>query len=413
MDDAAARLRRRLAPAVARAGLLASVLGGIAAIAVAFAGPSDAQTSSAPSAALTAQLAVLQRPQTPADLLPSGLKLPALGQGTIIPALTRLVATPAGASVYLAVFTPARGSLPLWHPSLGDQVSLVSVNASGAELREPVPAVDLSNAHSVGIIGPGSQSGPGYYVGIVPDGVARVAWTFASVNGKHPYLVNAQAANNVVVAPFHVRTPVLLRAVWYAADGAVVPTSDRALLHAIAARGRVKRELIIRRDARIRYRPASALLAAFAVFSVTSRTGVNVGGLTISHPALSSLPLAILSITGHARNPRFDPELDPMDIRQATTRSGVSAWIIPGARSLCVAVVDTPRLPRLFAGTGAGMACSRDIAAAVSDGAGISGQGWRYGVLPNTKPTLTIRTGPHSDKTIDPPDGVYIYRTGR
>lgn len=126
-----------------------------------------------------------------------------------------------------------------------------------------------------------------------------------------------------------------------------VPTSDGALLHAIAARQRVKRELILSRDARIRFRPASALLAAFA-----------------------------------------------------------------GARSLCVAVVDKPRFPRLLAGTGAGMGCSRDVASAVSGGAGISSDRWHYGVLPNTKPTLTISTGPHSHKTIHPPDGVYIYRTG-
>jgi hypothetical protein len=124
-------LRTRLALAVmVGAGLFLAALAGTPAISGAFAGTSDAQTSSSPSAALIAQLAVLQRPQTPADVLPSGRKLPARGQGTIIPALTRLVATPAGASLYLAVFTPPRGSLPLWSPSLGDQVSLVSVTGT-------------------------------------------------------------------------------------------------------------------------------------------------------------------------------------------------------------------------------------------------------------------------------------------
>jgi hypothetical protein len=407
-------LRKRLALAVVRAGLVAAALSGIPASAGAFTGASDAQPNSSQAAAVTARLAVLRRPQTAADLLPSGDKLPALGQGTIIPALTRLVASPAGASLYLAVFTPARGSLPLWSPSLGDQVALVSVTSRGPELTEPVPAVDLSNGNGVGIIGAGAtypdQVAAQYYVGIVPDGVARAAWTLANLQGKHPYLVSAQAANNVVVAPFHSGTPFLLRAAWYAGDGAVVPTSDRALLHAIAARQNIERERIIRRDTRIPYRPASALLAAFAVFNVTSRTGVKVGGLTISHPALSSLPLAILRITAHFGSPRFDPELDPKEIRQATTRSGVSAWIIPGARSLCVAEVDKPRVPRL-GGAGAGMACSRDIASAVSNGSGISSGRWHFGVLPNTKPTLTIRTGPHSHKTIHPPDGVYIYRT--
>jgi hypothetical protein len=143
---------------------------------------------------------------------------------------------------------------------------------------------------------------------------------------------------------------------------------------------------------------------------------VRVGGLTISRPALTSLPLAILSITRDPGNPRFNPELDPNDMRQATTRSGVSVWIIPGANSLCVAQVDKPRFP--FMGTGGGMACSRDVASAVSDGSGLTsgapgGVTWHYGVLPKTKPTLTIRTGRHSHKIIHPPDGVYIYRTGR
>ena len=403
-------LRERLAPAAVRSALLLAAVSGIPAVAGGLAGTSDAQTSSDPAAALIARLAVLQRPQTPSDVLPSGLELPARGQGTIIPSLTRLVATPLGTSVYLTVFTPAGGSLPLWSPRLGDQVSLVSVTDRGAELTEPVPAVDLSNGNTVAIIGSGSPPGPDYYVGIVPDGVAQVAWTFANSQGKHPYRVTAQASNNVAVAPFHPGTPFLLRAAWYAADGRGVPTSDSALLHAIAARQSIERKRIIRRDARIRYRPANALLAAFPVFNVTSRTGVKVGGLTISHPALSSLPLAILEITGYAGNHRFNPGLDPKDIRQATTASGVSAWIVPGARTLCVAVVDKPRFP-LFAGTGAGMGCSRDVAAALADGSGISSDRWHYGVLPKTKPTLTIRTGPHSSKTIHPPDGVYIYRT--
>jgi hypothetical protein len=74
---------------------------------------------------------------------------------------------------------------------------------------------------------------------------------FANVHGKHLYVVNAQAANNVVVAPFHSSTPFLLRATWYAADGSIVPTSDSALLHAIAARQNIKRKRIIRQDAHI------------------------------------------------------------------------------------------------------------------------------------------------------------------
>ncbi len=110
----------------------------------------------------------------------------------------------------------------------------------------------------------------------------------ANLQSKQGYIVNATAANNVVVAPFHSGTPFVRHATWYAADGAVVPTSDRALLHAIAAKQSIERKRVIRQDARIRYRPPSALLAAFAVFDVSSRTGVKVGGLTIYAPSLSS-----------------------------------------------------------------------------------------------------------------------------
>jgi hypothetical protein len=62
------------------------------------------------------------------------------------------------------------------------------------------------------------------------------------------------------------------------------------------------------------------------------------------------------------------------------------------------------------------MGCSRDLASAVTNGAGLTVGNpgrttWHYGVLPNRQPTVTIRTGSHSHRTIHPPDGVYIYRT--
>jgi hypothetical protein len=387
----------------------------------ALAGGLRAQVSADSSAALIARLAVLRRPQTPADVLPSSARLPSLDGARIMPALTRLVATPPDVSVYLAVFTPVtRGSPPLWSPSLGDQVALVWVTSQGADLTAPVPAAELADGNRVALIGflprVTHSTGPDYQVGIVPDGVARVAWTFANGADKHRYAVSVAIANNVGVVPFHRGTLFLSRATWYAADGTVVPISDRALRHAIAVRQSIMRKRLIREDARVRYRPPRSLLDAFAVFTVTSRHGVRVGGLTISHPALSALPLPILNITVRGPSPPFNPELNPNDIRQATTRAGRSVWIIPGQHGLCVAQVDKPRFPFLYGG-GAGMGCNPNIANAIENGSGISsgqpgGVWWNYGVLPTTKPTLRIRTGPHSHRTIRPPDGVYIYRTG-
>ncbi len=354
-------------------------------------------------------------------MLPAGVHVAGAG-GVLIPGLTRLIASPGGISVYLAVSTPAPGSPPLWSAKLGDQVGIVSM--TGGVLREtfPIPAVDLTNGFAVEVVGGGrSQSthalAAAYQVGIVPDGVARVRWTFANAAAKRTYVVHAPAANNVAIAPLHTGTPFLLRATWYAADGSVVPTSDSALRHAIAARQVILRDRIIRLDARSSFRPSPAILADFAVFNVRSRTGVRVGDLRISHPRLSSVPLPILDLTAPRHRGAFDPELDPEEMRQATTPSGVSAWIIPGRHGLCVAEVDQPQFPDRY-GSGGGAGCSVSVAQAESVGAGLSsccfaGYSWHYGVLPNTHPTLRIRTGPHTRTTIRPPDGVYIYRARR
>jgi len=376
------------------------------------------EVSQPADAALMSRLAVLRRAQTPADVLPAGVHVTGPG-GVIIPGLTRLVASPGGVSVYLAVSTPAPGSPPLWSAKLGDQVGIVTV--TGGVWREafPVPAVDLTNGFAVELVGGGrSQSthalAGAYQVGIVADGVARVRWTFANATAKRTYVVDVPAANNVAITPLHTGTPFLLRATWYAADGSVVPTSDSAMRHAIDARDNILRERIIRQDVRSSFRPSPAFLADFAVFNVTSRSGARVGDVTISHPALSSVPLAILDLTAPRRRAEFDPELDPEDMRQATTRSGVSVWIIPGRHGLCVAAVDQPQFPNRH-GSGGAAACSVSVAQAESGGAGFSsccfsGYSWHYRVIPNAHPTLRIRTGPHTRKTIRPPDGVYIYR---
>lgn len=375
------------------------------------------EASQPAAAGLVARLAVLRRPQTPADVLPAGMRVAGPPHGTIIPSLTRLVATPAGADVYLVVSMPLAGSPPLWSPKLGDQVGIVTVIGGAATDTFPVPAADLTNGFSVELVG-GAEASNAYQVGVVPDGVASVRWTFANANAKRTYVVDVPATNNIAITPLHAGTPFLLRATWYAADGAVIPTSDSAMRNAIAARDNVLRERVIRQDARSSFRPSPAILADFAVFSVTSRSGIRVGDLTISHPRLSSVPLAILELTAPGR-PSGRPsgsELDPEDMRQATTRNGVSVWIIPGRRGICAAAVDPSQsMFPLRYGSGAGMGCSGTLAFAESHGTGLSsccfsGYSWYYGVLPNVHPTLTIRTGRHTHRTIRPPDGVYIYR---
>lgn len=185
--------------------------------------------------------------------------------GVIIPSLTRLVAQPAGASVYLAVSTPLAGSPPLWSPKLGDHVGIVTVTSTGATETFTAPAADLTNA----FIGEGVEGAPVassqaptsvYEAGIVPDGVARVRWTFANATAKRTYVVDVPAGNDVAITPFHAGTPFLLRATCYAPDGSVVPTSDSALRHAMAARDKVLAQRIARQDERGSFRPPPGIL---------------------------------------------------------------------------------------------------------------------------------------------------------
>jgi hypothetical protein len=199
--------------------------------------------------------------------------------------------------------------------------------------------------------------------------------------------------------------------IWYASDGSVIPTSDKALRNAIAGRQNAQRLQELRRYARYHYRPPRALLAAFAVFSITSRTGVHMpGGLTISRPTLESLPYPIVNVA----DPNQPAQLDPYDIRQVTSASGLQMWVIPGARGLCVTALEHARFPSpLGLETGAGAGCAPSIAAAESDGSGFSsgrpgGITTTYLVRPNSTPAITIRTGRRGRRTVRLPYGVYM-----
>jgi hypothetical protein len=227
---------------------------------------------------------------------------------------------------------------------------------------------------------------------------------------------DAPVSNNVAVAPVPRSAPSLAGSTWYASDGSVVSTSDQALRRAVAARqAKLKAQAI--RSVRRRSRPApSALLADFAVFSVTSRTPVREpGGLTISRPRLADVPLPILQLVSGPFGPG---RLDAGQIRAIVTRSGARMWVIPGGAGLCLAVLDTARLPSPtgIPDTGAGASCTSSRVTAERDGIGLSagfpgGVSTTYRVLPRSRPTITVRIGGH-ERTIRPPFGVYVRRTG-
>ena len=365
------------------------------------------------ASALIARLAVLRRPQTPADVVPIVHGGPQSGR--IIPSLTRLVATETGTRLFLAVTTPAGGSPPLWSPRLGDQVAIVAVTDQGSRQSVGFPAADLSNADQVLEAGVVSAGGPFasslYNVSIVPDGVGRVRWSFYSLSGKRGRVIDGPVANNVAVAPLQRGLGVLGQGRWYAADGRVVPTSDRGLRHAQAAQQAVLAARAARYDARHSYRAPAALLADFAVFAFTSRTGARApGGDLISHPRLATVPLIILRFATPDRRLQLDPEA----MRQVTTPSGGRAWIIPGRHGVCIAEIDPSLIPGEPSGSG-GASCSGTLAEAEAHGAGVSsgrpgGPTMLYEVVPISHPTITLRTRGGHHRTIRPPDGVYVGR---
>ena len=412
-----ARRRPSVGAVVASLSTIVSVAVAVAAIALLSQHRGAQQPASAGAGQLIAKLAVLRRPQTPADRLPTGhQRVQAVHhEGTIIPSLTRLVATRGEARLFLVVRTPAGGPLPTWSPKLGDQVSVIEVSAGRASETEPIPAADLTNADEVMHLGNRGSTSNTYDLAIVPDGVARVRWTFANQAFKPGRTITAPAIDNLAIVPLEPDTEsLLLHGSWYAADGRVIPTSGQAVLRANAARQAVQSARIIRYDAHHSYRAAPTILAAFAVFAVTSRTGVRTAsGDIISHPPLSAVPYSILQ---GAATPDTPPQLDPYQIREVITRSGLRVYVIPGRRGLCLATLDRSRFPDGIL-TGGASSSSANIAQAISQGVGFSsrhlgGPTITYRIVPRSIKTITIRSKHGTRKRIAVPDGIYVHQSG-
>lgn len=225
---------------------------------------------------LIGKLAVLRRPQTTADRLPASVRRAAAqrGGGAVIPSLSRLVATTPHARLFLVVRRPAGGTAPFWSPSLGDQVSIISVVGVDTAETPPVPAADLDNSAEVmpsaGDRGFATTSPGSLFVAILPDGVARARWTSADQHFHPRRGIDVRPVNNVAYVPFTHRTSVLLRTTWYRSDETVVPTSDRALQRANAARDAILSARLVRYDERHSYQADPTLLSDFSVFAITS-----------------------------------------------------------------------------------------------------------------------------------------------
>ena len=426
-------LTRRSAPAAVRArvrslaGVMAALLGVAVAIAVgAIALVSHGQGTPAGDTAgtqqLIAKLAVLRRPQTAADILPSDLHIRSRlsPPGTVIPQLTRLVRVLPDARLYLVVTTWSPDST--WSRRLGDQVSIVEISGGHAAQTVPSPAADLTNANEVFDLTPAGLGSPSqrgdYNVGIVPDGVARVRWTFPNRQNEPGAVLDVAVAENVAVTQARRDTgPLVLRAAWYAPDGQRVATSNRALLAAQAGRDAAQKAQAIRYDLQHASQADPSLLGAFTVFDITSRAAVKTAaGDLISRPPLSSVPLDILH-GGLWHQSLF--QLDPTQLREVITPSGVRLYVIPGGRALCLAAGSTqsPFPDGLLSGGGGG---SCDLLAEVKSrgirfSGGSLGVTRTYEIVPKDNPQYHR---PHQPgiTTIPVPDGIYVSpsrRTGR
>jgi hypothetical protein len=85
-----------------------------------------------------------------------------------------------------------------------------------------------------------------YRIGIVPDGVARVAWRYRVMHPIRRFLeptartvsVDPQIVDNIAYAPGAQQAEQLAGVDWYAADGSRIPTSAAPLRRALIYIGR-------------------------------------------------------------------------------------------------------------------------------------------------------------------------------
>jgi hypothetical protein len=366
------------------------------------------------TAGLRAHLAVLRRTQRPSDVLPACCHPESALDGQIIPRFSRLVATVSGARFYLVVTRPATPPKLLWSPDLGDQVAIVEIAPHTVAETAGIPAADLNDPSQVTGLA-------GYAVEIVPDGVARVRWSFANPYGGSDHILKLAARNNVVVGyePRDVNTQFLQHVTWYRANGTVAPTSLAALHKATAAQEAPKRAQDLHYELTHSYPAPQQLLEKFSIFKITSRTGEQVAhSMTILHPRLSSFSEGMLE----ASDPAPYEHMDLLALREVLTPSG-TILVIPGQQGLCVVLVRPERLTGLIQGgasgcDGAGLVRAESTGVAFSSGG--EGQSTTVGIVPDSQHTVIVHTGgralgnsmgPSRTRTVRPIYGVYVLRS--
>jgi hypothetical protein len=268
--------------------------------------PAPAGTASIPRAArgLAAHLAVLRRPQRPADVLPRWAVRETeslTDQARVIGGLSRLVGSVdmgkyGSAKVYLIVQVPPRFPVhrkrpgpPLLSPRLGDAASIAFLGPFREEAAINGPTV-AAGGDQVAAIAHGLTADPGQVTrlwgavaSIVPDGVARVTWVFGGAGtGHRQFTVHPRVRDNVAIGRERVNGSPLTSAVWYARDGRVIGSFGEVSGPAAGIA-----PLLVKRFGIVRSRPRPAEASA-AVSSALSHG--NPYGLIAAQARLVSWP---------------------------------------------------------------------------------------------------------------------------
>lgn len=219
----------------------------------------------------------------------------------------------------------------------------------------------------------------------MPDGVARVKWTFGGdgfgIAHPHAVTVYPPVINNVAVAAVAPGEGPLIDATWYGADGHVIATATAST----QARQRLQ---LIRAVNTSRNRAISPfLLAHFALFrSVPADDPAR-------DPQLPT-PGTDGGYVGQMRlnywQSRYIPSVTGLD--------GRGIWVTPGARGLCISDPQT---------TGCGMLNSRDSSGFIGVGTVGPHEQTLSGLVPDGNPTVTIVLANGTRKTVPVIDNVY------
>jgi hypothetical protein len=319
------RARRAAGTLAVMFSVAVAVLVGVVAIVVAgsHGGQRRGESSNPGARALFAELAVLHRPQIPADRVPGGLGLDVATaeHGAIVPALTRELASLPQAQVFLVVYRPATatrtGGPLLWNPRLGDLAGLVIISPYGAgqdhydtvTVTEPVPATALSDPLQVEISYPGGpQTSDGDSLALVPDRVAAARWVFTRPGA--PRQVEAPTITDNLASSGAPRSFHLTSAAWYAANGRRIASRQQsALVKAVSSA------------------VDPAVATQLAVF-------LRAPGSADTLP--SALTAQLLSVDASVR-----PNV--RESREVPTSNGQTAYLVPARRGLVPAAGQSPQ----------------------------------------------------------------------